>query len=125
MNIAYSSCGALHWWKESLDQSTHNNPKFGKCCLSGKVQLLHFTDPPPELSHLLSGNDHAAKNFHEHIQRYNDALAMTLVECTLDSSVFGGAGTYVFKVHGALSHCTGSDSWAICEQSHLNYLWSN
>ena len=93
---------------ERLTHSTRNNLKFGKCCSSGKVQLPQFANPPQELSHLLSSNDHAAKNFREHIQRYNDALAMTSVGRTLDSSVFGGAGTYVFKVHGALSHRTGS-----------------
>ena len=108
MNIFCSFCGALHWQNECLHQSTVNNIRFGKCCLSAKVQLPCFTDPPPELFHLLSGNDHAAKNFREHIERYNDALAMTSVGCTLDPSVFGGAETYVFKVHGALSHRAGS-----------------
>ena len=33
---------------------------------------------------------------------------MTSVGWTLDPSAFGGVGTYVFKVHGALSHCAGS-----------------
>ena len=108
MEIICPSCGALHWKNERLSRSTSINPKFGKCCSSGKVQLPRFTDPPPELSHLLSSNDHAAKNFREHIRRYNDALAMTSVGRTLDPSVFGGVGTYVFKVHGALSHHAGS-----------------
>ena len=104
MNIFCSSCGALHWWNERLSKSTVNNIKFGKCCLNGKVKLPRFADPPRELSHLLSSNNHDTKNFYEHIRRYNDALAMTSVGCTLDSSVLGGAGTYVFKIHGALFH---------------------
>ena len=108
MNISCPSCSALHWQNESLSRSTVNNIRFGKCCLNGKVQLPHFSDPPPELSHLLSSNDPDAKNFRDHIRRYNDALAMTSVGRKLDPSVFGGAGTYVFKVHGALSHRAGS-----------------
>src|ERR1700724_1848028 len=108
MNISCSSCGALHWWNERLSWSTLNNSRFGRCCLNGKVQLPRFTDPPRELSDLLTSNEPAGKNFHDHIRRYNDALAMTSVGRTLDPSVFNGAGPYVLKVHGALSHRTGS-----------------
>ena len=58
---------------------------------------------------LLSGQNHIAKQFRENIRKYNNALAMTSLDCKVDESVNrNGAGPYVFKVHGQLSHKAGS-----------------
>src|SRR6266545_8082971 len=87
-------------------QSSNHNPKFGKCCLSGKIWLPQLDNPPPELRHLLIGQGPREKKFRQDIRKYNDALAMTSVGRKLEN--IGGGGPYVFKVHGALSHRVGS-----------------
>ena len=62
-----------------------------------------------EIRDLLSGQDRSAKKFREHIRKYNNALAMTSLGCNVDERVnYNGAGPYVFKVHGKLSHKAGS-----------------
>jgi len=81
------------------------NPKFGKCCLSGKIWLPTLDQPPPELHTLLTSQDPRAKGFHTNIRKYNDALAMTSVGHDL---LLIDGGPYVFKVHGSLSHRAGS-----------------
>jgi len=65
-------------------------------------------EPPPELLQLLTGTDDVAKNFRKEIHHYNNALAMTSLGCKTDNSVNQGAGPYVFKVHGKLTHWAGS-----------------
>ena len=57
---------------------------------------------------LLTGTDVVAKNFRKDIRRYNNALAMTSLECKTDESVNQGGGPYVFKIHGKLTHRSGS-----------------
>ena len=75
------------------------------CCTSGKIKLPILEDPPVEIQRLLSDQDQHPKKFCKHIQKYNNALAMTLLGCKVDDSVnCNGAGSYVFKVHGKLSH---------------------
>ena len=103
-----SGCDALHWMDEKLSSSSLINPEFGTCCFSGKLDLPKLHDPPPELHQLLTGTDVVAKNFRKDIHRYNNALAMTSLGCKTDDSVNHGAGPYVFKVHGRLTHKSGS-----------------
>jgi len=106
MNVECPYCHALHWMEERLSNSSKRNPKFGKCCLSGKIWLPRLDPPPPELLHLLTGQGQREKKFRQDIRKYNDALAMTSVGRKLQN--MGGGGPYVFKVHGALSHRAGS-----------------
>ena len=54
MNLICSSCHALHWKDERLAKSSIHNPKFGKCCLNGKITLPALDPPPPELQNLLT-----------------------------------------------------------------------
>jgi len=78
------------------------------CCTSGKIKLPKLEDPPVEILNLLQGQNHIAKQFHEHIWQYNNALAITSLGCKVDDSVnHNGAGSYVFKVYGKLSHKAG------------------
>ena len=91
-----------------------------KVCLSQLSKILFLgcavqvvksklKDPPIELKQLLSGQDQREKCFCEHIQKYNNALAMTSLGCTVDDTINRrGAGAYVFKVHGQLIHKAGS-----------------
>ncbi len=75
MNVECPYCHALHWKEEHLTKSSNRNPKFGKCCLSGKVWLPGLNQPPPELHNLLTSQDPMAKGFCTNIRKYNDALA--------------------------------------------------
>ncbi len=79
MNVACSYCHALHWKEERLTKSSLRNPKFGKCCLSGKIWLPTLDQLPPELHNLLISQNPRAKGFRTNIRKYNDALAMTSV----------------------------------------------
>ena len=105
MNVECPFCHALHWKEEHLLKSFLQNPKFGKCCLSGKIWLPTLDQPPPELHTLLTSQDPRAKGFHTNIRKYNDALAMTSVGHDL---LLIDGGPYVSKVHGSLSHRAGS-----------------
>ena len=105
MEVACSDCGALHWACETLVGS----PKFSTCCHSGKIKIPKLDDPPPELLHLLSGQENICKNFHDHIRNYNNALAMTSLGCNQDMEINrDGGGSFVFRVQGHLYHQTGS-----------------
>jgi hypothetical protein len=100
---------------EHLTKSSNRNPKFGMCCLSGKIALPPLHPVPPELLQLITTQDHIGKSFRNHIRTYNNALAMTSIGCKIDESVNNGeeavndgVGPYVFKLHGELSHKAGS-----------------
>jgi hypothetical protein len=67
MDVVCSDCHALHWRSEKLVKSSEINPKFGMCCLSGKIKLPKLDNVPPELFDLLSRQDHIGKKFREHI----------------------------------------------------------
>ena len=106
MNVECPFCHALHWKAEQLTKSSNQNPKFGKCCLSGKIWLPCLDPPPPKLHSFLVGQDLRDKKFCQDIQKYNNALVMTSVG--RKTEYMPGGGPYVFKIHGALSHHAGS-----------------
>ena len=106
MNAICPYCSAAHWDCERLTRSSHANPKFGGCCLSGKIWLPSLQQPPPELHNLLISQDRRAKEFRTNIRKYNNAFAMTSVGRKLLQN--DGGGPFVFKVHGSLSHRIGS-----------------
>jgi Helitron helicase-like domain at N-terminus len=93
---------------ERLTSSSNTNPRFGMCCLSGKIVLPPLHPIPPELLNLLTDQDNIGKSFRDHIRTYNNALAMTSISRKIDESVNNGVGPYVFKMHGKLSHKAGS-----------------
>ncbi|KAH9010631.1 hypothetical protein EDB85DRAFT_1851075, partial [Lactarius pseudohatsudake] len=101
LTIQCPNCKALHWLAERLTKSSMCNPKFGMCCYSGKISLPPLQQPPRELSHLLTSQDHLEKSFRLHIRNYNSALAMTSMGRKLDESINrGGGGPYTFRLHG-------------------------
>ena len=115
-------CFTLEGW--ALDQILTLKPKFGKCCLSGKVHLPPL-DPPPELQNLFVSQDPRAKAFHNHICKYNNALTLTSVGWELDQSLLReGGGPYVFKVHGFLSHRARSYA-RTAKHASLSSPWSH
>jgi hypothetical protein len=102
----------LHWMDERLKLSSMRHPKFGKCCLQGKIQLPRLQDPPQPLKHLLeSKDDPVAKKFRENIRQYNFALSFTSLGVKLDRTVLDGHGPYVLHIQGELYHQTGHAVW--------------
>ncbi|KJA14557.1 hypothetical protein HYPSUDRAFT_59304 [Hypholoma sublateritium FD-334 SS-4] len=81
MNIECPDCGALHWAAEKLTKST-KEAKFGLCCLSGKVKLPAYDDPPQPLLSLLTSQERPAAKFRENIWSYNRSLAFTSLGVT-------------------------------------------
>jgi hypothetical protein len=57
---------------------------------------------------LLTSQDPVSKDFREHIHNYNNALAMTSIGHKVDESINDGEGPYIFRLHGMLSHKSGS-----------------
>ena len=109
MDVMCPDCGALHWTSEKLFNSLVDTPKFGTCCFSGKIKIPKLDNPPPELLHLLSGQEDVCKKFRDRIRNYNNALAMTSLGCDQDRAINrDGGGPYVFKVQGRLYHQSGS-----------------
>ena len=49
-----------------------------------------------------------AKEFREHIRRYNAAFAFTSLGVNIDQTVLDGNGPYVFRIHGGLYHRLGA-----------------
>jgi hypothetical protein len=108
MDVQCPSCHTLHWMAKRLTKSSNLHPKFGMCCLSGKIALPPLHPPPSELMQLLTSQDPVSKDFREHIRNYNNALAMTSIGRKVDESINDGEGPYIFRLHGELSHKSSS-----------------
>lgn len=115
MEVICPNCGALHWMDERLSKSSQINPKFGSCCLSGKVKIPTLRDPPRELMELLTGDDPLSRGFRNNIRKYNSAIAFTSVGAKLDDSLNGpqrganGQGApWVFRLQGQMVHRIGA-----------------
>ncbi|KAF8949810.1 hypothetical protein BDZ97DRAFT_1934993 [Flammula alnicola] len=66
MDIPCPKCSALHWIDESFSESSRRNPRFGTCCMDGKVHLPPLEAPPEPLQHLLTSQDRDAAKFRDH-----------------------------------------------------------
>ncbi|KAK0725153.1 hypothetical protein B0H67DRAFT_480949 [Lasiosphaeris hirsuta] len=82
MTVECEKCGALHWLDERLARSSAANPKFGKCCSGGKVDLQPWRELPAFLTALLKGEAPNSTTFRKNIRRYNNAFQFTSVKCT-------------------------------------------
>jgi hypothetical protein len=102
LNIECPNCHALHWKAEHLVKSPQANPLFGKCCLSGKVDLPILKDVPQPLQSLLKDQTQDAKSFRKEIHQYNAALAFTSVGTNIVH--LQGQGPQIFKVHDSVYH---------------------
>ncbi len=71
MNQECDKCHAKYFLQE---KTTAN--KFTKCCHEGKVALPAITPPSQQVIELFYGDSANSTNFRQHIQRYNNALAM-------------------------------------------------
>ncbi|KIK00972.1 hypothetical protein K443DRAFT_99409 [Laccaria amethystina LaAM-08-1] len=110
MDIACSSCGALHWMVEKLSDSSKRNLRFGTCCMDGKVQLPPLQPPPEPLQRLLTSNDADAVAFREVGWKYNRAFSFTSLGVSEDRTVNEGFrwGPPVFRICGDLCHRSGA-----------------
>ena len=57
IDIKCPNCSALHWMDEKLTNSSQVKPRFGMCCLQGKIKLPRLQAPPPLIRALYDGND--------------------------------------------------------------------
>lgn len=104
MNVECPNCHALHWMCEKLSKSSEANPKFGTCCLSGKVSLPYLQPLPHDLHALYFGEDDSSNHFLQKIRFYNNAFSMASLGVKIDNTVNQGTGPHVFKIQGALYH---------------------
>lgn len=106
MNIICPYCNALHWLCERLSSSSMRRPKFGKCCLSGKISLPLHKEPPLELQRLYTERSPESKHFLSHIRNFNYAFAFTSLG--VQNVSIRGNGPFCFKIKGRLHHRIGS-----------------
>ena len=104
MDVSCPNCGALHWLAKKLFDSSKCSPKFGMCCMEGKVQLPALETLPEPLQQLLTFDDCNATMFQNEIWKYNCALAFTSLGVNEDHSVNQGQGPPVFRISGKLHH---------------------
>ena len=105
MDVECLKCGALHWACERLSKSSIASPKFGTCCLDGKVKLPALQNPPRDLLKLYNGTNHHSKHFLTHITSYNNAFAMVSLS---HNAVHLPGGPQSFIITGELKHMSGS-----------------
>ncbi|CAG8623234.1 15423_t:CDS:2 [Acaulospora morrowiae] len=104
IDIEYSHCGTLHWLDERLTNSSRKNPKFGLCCLNGKVVLPLLRDPPPFLRMLFDGEADFCSKFRKNICQYNAAHAFTSLGAKINISILQGHNPYSFYIYRELRH---------------------
>ena len=94
-----------------------NVPKFGLCCVFGKIQIESIPDPPHELHCLLTGETSVSKYFLSNIRRFNAAMSMATMKAK-DETVTGGASN--IRISGVVYRMIGSPRSA--ENSQPNSL---
>ena len=104
MDLICEHCGAAHWLEERLSKSSARSPKFGACCMEGKVQLPVLSKFPEPLRTLLISNQPVAAGFWTNIWKYNRALSFTSLGVTEDHSIDRGCEPPVFPISGELHH---------------------
>ena len=107
MSIRCAHCDALHWIEERNVSSPRRRPNFTACCSCGKVSLPPLAQPPSPLRDLLEGQTAEAKQFRNHIRKYNNSFAFTSVGAKIDQSMARG-GVYTYRLQGELHHRMGS-----------------
>jgi hypothetical protein len=87
MNVTCGFCGALHWMKERVVESSLICPRFPTCCRNGFARLPFLPHPPPFLQSLLETQDRQSIEYLQDIRQYNMGLAFTSLGVTEDCSV--------------------------------------
>ncbi|RPD57504.1 hypothetical protein L226DRAFT_445735, partial [Lentinus tigrinus ALCF2SS1-7] len=108
MDVPCTFCGALHWVDEHLAVFRTTSPQFGLCCDRGRVRLPSPPPTPDLLRHLFTSSDRDARDFRQHIRRYNAALSFVSIGIDVDKTIRDGHGPYVFCISGEIHHLAGS-----------------
>ena len=112
MNRACSYCAAQMWIDERVKHSSVTRPRFGICCLHGKINLAIPRPPPAELLALLTNRDpsnETSNNFHTNIRAYNSMFAFASIQANYEPQLANGSnGVPTFRVNGTMYHVLGS-----------------
>ena len=93
------------WEEEKLSCSTKNNPKFGMCCLQGKVVVPHLNPIPFEIFNLITSASEEGKQFRTFIRLYNSLLAFTSISANIDKDLMSAdRGVYTYRIQGSIHH---------------------
>jgi hypothetical protein len=103
MNIDCSECKSCMWLAERVG-GTIQNPKFGLCCLSGKIKIPLLRDPPLPLATLLTEQTPQSKYFHNNIRHFNNAMSMATMKAT-NATMTGGVANY--RINGMVYRIIG------------------
>ncbi|KAF8164533.1 hypothetical protein BJ912DRAFT_256272 [Pholiota molesta] len=124
MDILCPECGALHWKDEILSKSSLRNPKFGICCMEGKVFLPALLPPPEPLRTLLSSQEREAIQFRQDIWKYNRAFGFTSLGVEEDYNINRNRrGPPVFRISGELHHWSGALAPSEGQQPRYSQLY--
>lgn len=97
------------WYGERLQKNKScSAPRFGLCCLQGKVRISLPPEPPKELQNMMSKLDRQGKEFCKNIRTYNSMFAFTSMGGRIDRDINNGRGPYVYRMGGQNVHRIGS-----------------
>ena len=98
-------CDAAFWMEERLTSSSRNNPRFGKCCNHGMINLALPIEPLPDpLYDILYTNTRAARKARANLRSYNMMCCM-VSSGIKDSCPKGPPGN--IRVNGQVFHRSG------------------
>ena len=103
MDIQCPHCHSLMWLGEKTGGSSAQ-PKFGICCMSGKVEIPRIPDPPDSLLRMFTSNENIAKHFRKNIRKFNSGMAMASMKTT-DATIAGGLASY--RIQGVVYRMIG------------------
>ncbi|XP_048498345.1 uncharacterized protein LOC125496795 [Beta vulgaris subsp. vulgaris] len=102
-------CGAQMWFGERVNKRNKSGrPKFGMCCMQGKVQLPLLKRPPQLLEDLLKKRHSRSAHFLDNIRGYNMMYSFTSMGGRIIAPTTHGRGPYTYKIGGQNHHLIGS-----------------
>ncbi|XP_048503029.2 uncharacterized protein LOC104884879 [Beta vulgaris subsp. vulgaris] len=97
------------WFGERVNKLNKNGqPKFGMCCMQGKVQLPLLKRPPQLLEDLLKKRHSRSAHFLDNIRGYNMMYSFTSMGGRVIAPTTHGRGPYTYKIGGQNHHLIGS-----------------
>ncbi|XP_025611896.1 uncharacterized protein [Arachis hypogaea] len=102
-------CNASMWEDEKLSKSRRNTiPKFGLCCMDGKVELPILKMVPQTLQDLHSMNNDRARYFQKNIRKFNSMFSFTSMAGKVNHAINNGSAPPTFSLSGQNYHSIGS-----------------
>ncbi|GBM67834.1 hypothetical protein AVEN_146984-1 [Araneus ventricosus] len=78
----------------------NSSKKYSKCCHDGKVRFPNLTEAPDLFKELFCSNSQEAKNYHQHIRKYNAPLAFESMGAEINATP--GTRPYSVRIHGQI-----------------------